>query len=61
MTNATVLVGWRRRWNLGLLQFLDGRAHKEIEVEDLAHVMYPRPLRAHSPQAYPLRAAGHAR
>ena len=65
MTNATVLVGWRRRWNRSLLQFLGRRVRSTVEVEDLAQEIYLRLLRApdllqvHNPQAYLLRVAGH--
>lgn len=65
MTNATVLVGWRRRWNRSLLQFLGRRVRSTVEVEDLAQEIYLRLLRApdllqvRNPQAYLLRVAGH--
>lgn len=65
MTNATVLVGWRRRWNRSLLQFLGRRARSTVEVEDLAQEVYLRLLRApdllevRNPQAYLMRVAGH--
>lgn len=65
MTNATVLVGWRRRWNRSLLQFLGRRVRSSVEVEDLAQEIYLRLLRApdlmqvRNPQAYLMRVAGH--
>ena len=65
MTNATVLVGWRQRWNRSLLQFLGRRVRSTVEVEDLAQEIYLRLLRApdllqvRNPQAYLLRVAGH--
>jgi RNA polymerase sigma-70 factor (ECF subfamily) len=65
MTNATVLVGWRRRWNRSLLQFLGRRVRSTVEVEDLAQEIYLRLLRApdlmqvRNPQAYLLRVAGN--
>ncbi len=63
--NASVLVGWRRRWNRSLLQFLGRRVRSSVEVEDLAQEIYLRLLRApdlqqvRNPQAYLLRVAGH--
>lgn len=65
MTNATVVVGWRQRWNRSLLQFLGRRVHSSVEVEDLAQEIYLRLLRApdllqvRNPQAYLMRVAGH--
>ena len=65
MTNATVLVGWRQRWNRSLLQFLGRRVRSTVEIEDLAQEIYLRLLRApdllqvRNPQAYLLRVAGH--
>lgn len=65
MQNATVLDGWRRRWNRSLLQFLGRRVRSTVEVEDLAQEIYLRLLRApdllqvRNPQAYLLRVAGN--
>ena len=65
MTNATVVVGWRRRWNRSLLQFLGRRVRPTVEVEDLAQEIYLRLLRApdlmrvRNPHAYLLRVAGN--
>ena len=65
MANGTVLVGWRRRWNRSLLQFLGRRVRSTVEVEDLAQEIYLRLLRApdlqqvRNPQAYLLRVAGN--
>lgn len=65
MANGAVLVGWRRRWNRSLLQFLGRRVRSAVEVEDLAQEIYLRLLRApdlmqvRNPQAYLLRVAGN--
>lgn len=65
MTNATVVVGWRQRWNRSLLLFLGRRVRSSVEVEDLAQEIYLRLLRApdllqvRNPQAYLMRVAGH--
>ncbi|MGC8519802.1 MAG: RNA polymerase sigma factor [Steroidobacteraceae bacterium] len=65
MTNGTVLVGWRQRWNRSLLLFLGRRVRSSVEVEDLAQEIYLRLLRApdllqvRNPQAYLMRVAGH--
>jgi RNA polymerase sigma factor (sigma-70 family) len=65
MANGAVLIGWRRRWNRNLLQFLGRRVRSAVEVEDLAQEIYLRLLRApdllqvRNPQAYLLRVAGN--
>lgn len=65
MANGAVLIGWRRRWNRNLLQFLGRRVRSSVEVEDLAQEIYLRLLRApdlmqvRNPQAYLLRVAGN--
>lgn len=65
MANGAVLVGWRKRWNRNLLQFLGRRVRSSVEVEDLAQEIYLRLLRApdllqvRNPQAYLLRVAGN--
>lgn len=65
MSNSSVLIGWRKRWNRSLLQFLGRRARADVDIEDLAQETYLRLLRARSldevrnPQAYLLRVAGH--
>lgn len=65
MTNSSLLLGWRRRWNRRLLQFLSQRVRASVDVEDLAQETYLRLLRARdlsevrNPQAYLLRIAGH--
>ena len=64
MTNATVLVGWRRRWNRNLLQFLGRRVRSTVEVEDLAQEIYLRWRRArivqHGAKGQRVRRAGRA-
>jgi RNA polymerase sigma-19 factor, ECF subfamily len=65
MANGAVLIGWRRRWNRNLMQFLGRRVRSAVEVEDLAQEIYLRLLRApdllevRNPQAYLLRVAGN--
>ena len=65
MANGAVLIGWRKRWNRNLLQFLGRRVRSSVEVEDLAQEIYLRLLRApdllqvRNPQAYLLRVAGN--
>lgn len=65
MTNKSLLVGWRKRWNRSLLRFLGQRVRAAVDIEDLAQETYLRLLRAQSleevrnPQAYLLRVAGH--
>ena len=65
MPNGTLLVGWRKRWNRSLLQFIGRRVRTSVDVEDLAQETYLRLLRARdlgdvrNPQAYLLRVASH--
>jgi len=65
MSNSSLLVGWRQRWNRSLLQFLGRRVRAGVDIEDLAQETYLRLLRARdlrevrNPQAYLLRVAGH--
>ena len=65
MPNRSLLVGWRKRWNRSLLQFLGRRVRAAVDIEDLAQETYLRLLRARdlseirNPQAYLLRVAGH--
>ncbi len=64
-SNKLLLVGWRKRWNRSLLQFLRGRVRASVDIEDLAQETYLRLLRARdlsevrNPQAYLLRVASH--
>ncbi len=65
MSNKAVLIGWRKRWNRSLLQFLGRRARTRVDIEDLAQETYLRLLRSTSlrevrnPQAYLMRVASH--
>jgi RNA polymerase sigma factor (sigma-70 family) len=65
MSNGSLLVGWQRRWNRSLLQFLGRRVRTAVDIEDLAQETYLRLLRARDlgevrhPQAYLLRVASH--
>ncbi|HEV7714318.1 MAG TPA: sigma factor, partial [Steroidobacteraceae bacterium] len=65
MSNGSLLVGWRRRWNRSLFQFLGRRVRAAVDIEDLAQETYLRLLRARdlsevrNPQAYLLRVASH--
>jgi RNA polymerase sigma factor (sigma-70 family) len=65
MTNESLLLGSRKRWNRSLLQILGRRVRASVDIEDLAQETYLRLLRAQSleevrnPQAYLLRVAGH--
>jgi RNA polymerase sigma factor (sigma-70 family) len=65
MPDSSLLVGWRRRWNRTLFQFLGRRVRRAVDVEDLAQETWLRLLRARdlsqvrNPQAYLLRVAGH--
>ena len=65
MANSTLLLGWRRRWNRSLFQFLGRRVRATVDIEDLAQETYLRLLRARdlgevrNPQAYLLRVAQH--
>jgi RNA polymerase sigma factor (sigma-70 family) len=63
-SNESHLLGWRKRWNQRLLQFL-GRRVRAVDIEDLAQETYLRLLRARdlsevrNPPAYLLRVASH--
>jgi RNA polymerase sigma factor (sigma-70 family) len=65
MANSSLLLGWRRRWNRSLFQFLGRRVRATVDIEDLAQETYLRLLRARdlsevrNPQAYLLRVAQH--
>jgi RNA polymerase sigma factor (sigma-70 family) len=65
MSNRTLLVGWRARWNRTLLRFIGRRVRATVDIEDLAQETYLRLLRARdlhdvrSPQSYLLRVASH--
>jgi RNA polymerase sigma factor (sigma-70 family) len=65
MSNGTLLLGWRKRWNRNLLRFIGRRVRTYVDIEDLAQETYLRLLRARdlgnvrNPQAYLLRVASH--
>jgi len=65
MSNQSLLVSWRKRWNRSLLLFLGRRVRAPVDIEDLAQETYLRLLRARdlsdvrNPQAYLLRVASH--
>jgi RNA polymerase sigma factor (sigma-70 family) len=65
MSNGTLLLGWRKRWNRNLLRFIGRRVRTSVDIEDLAQETYLRLLRARdlgsvrNPQAYLLRVASH--
>lgn len=65
MSNTSLVIGWRERWNRRLLQFLRRRTHGDVDIEDIAQETYIRLLAArnldnvHNPEAYLLRVAGH--
>jgi RNA polymerase sigma factor (sigma-70 family) len=65
MSNRSLVVGWRQRWNRSLFQFLNRRVDAAVDIEDLAQETYLRLLRARdlgevrNPQAYLLRVASH--
>ena len=64
MSNRTLLIGWRKRWNRSLLRFI-GRRVRAVDIEDLAQETYLRLLRARdlgdisNPQGYLMRVAAH--
>ena len=64
MSNHTLVIGWRKRWNRSLLRFI-GRRVRAPDIEDLAQETYLRLLRARdlgdisNPQGYLLRVAAH--
>jgi RNA polymerase sigma-70 factor (ECF subfamily) len=65
MSNASLIAGWRQRWNKSLFQFLRQRVRDSVDIEDLAQETYLRLLRARdlsdvrNPQAYLLQVARH--
>jgi RNA polymerase sigma factor (sigma-70 family) len=65
MSNRTLLIGWRKRWNRSLLWFIGRRVRAAVDIEDLAQETYLRLLRARdlqgisNPQGYLLRVAAH--
>jgi RNA polymerase sigma-19 factor, ECF subfamily len=65
MSNKSLLLEWRQRWNRSLFQFLRRRVRSTVDVQDLAQETYLRLLRARdlsevrNPQAYLLQVASH--
>lgn len=65
MSNESLVIAWRQRWNRNLFQFLGRRVRTSVDIEDLAQETYLRLLRARdlsevrNPQAYLLRVASH--
>lgn len=65
MSNRTLLIGWRKRWNRSLLRFIGRRVRAGVDIEDLAQETYLRLLRTRdlqgvrNPQGYLLRVAAH--
>ena len=65
MSNRSLLIEWRERWNRSLFQFLRRRVRSSVDVQDLAQETYLRLLRARdlsevrNPQAYLLQVASH--
>jgi DNA-directed RNA polymerase specialized sigma24 family protein len=45
MSNRTLLIGWRKRWNRSLLRFIGRRVRAAVDIEDLAQETYLRLLR----------------
>lgn len=65
MSNRSILIGWRSRWNGSLLKFLGRRVRAAVDIEDLAQETYLRLLRApnlpevRNPEGYLLGIARH--
>src|SRR5262249_30246892 len=65
MSNRSLLIEWRQRWNRSLFRFLRRRVPSSVDVQDLAQETYLRLLRARdlsevrNPQAYLLQVASH--
>src|SRR4051794_15273476 len=65
MSNRSLLIEWRERWNRSLFQFLRRRVRSSVDVQDLAQETYLRLLQARdlsevrNPQAYLLQVASH--
>src|ERR1700730_14673034 len=66
MSNGTLLLDSRQRWNRPLLRFIGRRVRAAVDIEDLAQETYLRLLRARdlhdvrSPQSYLLRVGSQA-
>jgi len=65
VSNGSILIGWRNRWNRSLLRFLGRRVRAAVDIEDLAQETYLRLLRApnlpevRNPEGYLLGIARH--
>jgi len=65
MSNKSLLLEWRQRWNRSLFQFLRKRARSAVDVQDLAQETYLRLLRVRdlsevrNPFGYLLQVASH--
>jgi RNA polymerase sigma-70 factor (ECF subfamily) len=65
MSDRSLILEWRQRWNRSLFQFLKRRAPSSVDVQDLAQETYLRLLRARdlsevrNPLAYLLQVASH--
>ncbi len=65
MSNQSLLLEWRQRWNRSLFQFLRKRARSAVDVQDLAQETYLRLLRVRdlsevrNPLGYLLQVARH--
>jgi RNA polymerase sigma-19 factor, ECF subfamily len=65
MSNTSLLLEWRNKWNGSLFQFLRRRVRSWVDVQDLAQETYLRLLRARdlhevrNPHSYMLQVAHH--
>jgi RNA polymerase sigma factor (sigma-70 family) len=65
MSNKSLLIEWRQRWNRRLFQFLRRRVRTSVDIQDLTQETYLRLLRGRdlsevrNPEAYLLRVARH--
>ncbi len=65
MSNKSLLVAWRQRWNDSLFHFLRRRVRSAVDVQDLVQETYLRLLRAHDlhevrdPHSYLFKVASH--
>ncbi len=65
MSNRSIFIDWRSRWNESLLKFLGRRVRAAVDIEDLAQETYLRLLRApnlpevRNPEGYLLGIARH--
>jgi RNA polymerase sigma factor (sigma-70 family) len=65
MSNRSLLLAWRQRWNDSLFQFLRRRVRSAVDVQDLVQETYLRLLRAQDlgevrdPHSYLFKVASH--